>query len=111
MNALVCAATTAGTFANIKDPVGLTTGFDGDVYVTSYVSHSVRRYDGNTGEFIDVFATGGFLSGPSALAFASERALYICSYDNDRVVLYNSTNRVTYTLPRKLSVDGTFARY
>ena len=91
----------AGRFAEIQAPVGLTRGPDGHVYTTSYVSNSVARHDWKTGEFTDIYASGGDLVGPAALAFASARVLFICSYDNDKVVLYNSTAQITYTLPRR----------
>ena len=91
----------AGRFAEVKAPVGLTRGPDGHVFTTSYVSNSVARHNWKTGEFIDLFASGGDLAGPAALAFASARVLYICSYENDKVVLYNSTAQITYTLPRR----------
>lgn len=90
----------AGRFAEITAPVGLTRGPDGQVFTTSYVSNSVARHDWQTGAFIDIFAAGGDLAGPAALAFQSARVLFICSYENDKVVLYNDTAQITYTLPR-----------
>eukprot|EP00039_Didymoeca_costata_P005485 m.81937 g.81937 ORF g.81937 m.81937 type:complete len:314 (+) comp12841_c0_seq1:147-1088(+) len=90
-----------GTFANISKPVGVTRGPDDNIYVASYESSSVWRFDGVSGEFMDIFATGGHLNGPSALTFASARVLYICSYDNDKVVLYNSTEHLSYSIPKK----------
>jgi streptogramin lyase len=91
-----------GVFAKVQSPVGLTKGFDGHVYVTSYVTHTVARHDWTTGERLGIFASGGFLAGPSALAFASPRVLYICSYENDQVVLYNATDQVHYSLTRRI---------
>lgn len=43
-------------------------------------------------------------------SFADLRTLYAASYDSDRVVLYNSTSRLTFTLPGKRNEhpgDGT----
>lgn len=100
-----------GVFATVEKPVGLTVGSDGNVYVTSYVSNSILRFDGQTGNFIDVYAAGGGLEGPSSVSFADLRTLYAASYDSDRVVLYNSTTGLTYTLPGKRNEhpgDGSF---
>jgi len=83
----------AGRFAEVKAPVGLTRGPDGHVFTTSYVSNSVARHNWKTGEFIDLFASGGDLAGPAALAFASARVLYICSYENDKVLWNNPQHR------------------
>ncbi|KAJ7374116.1 hypothetical protein OS493_009453 [Desmophyllum pertusum] len=100
-----------GVFARVDKPVGLTVGSDGNVYVTSYVSNSILRFDGQTGNFIDVYAAGGGLEGPSSVSFADLRTLYAASYESDRVVLYNSTSGLTYTLPGKRNEhpgDGSF---
>ena len=88
-------------FSSIEAPVGVTVGLDGHVYAVSYSKHAVVRYNGVTGVFMDYFATGGFLQGPSALSFASTRLLYVSSYENDRVVLYNASTRMSFTVPMR----------
>lgn len=90
-----------GVFARVEKPVGLTVGSDGHVYVTSYVTNSILRFNGQTGDFMDVYAAGGGLQGPSSVSFADVRTLYAASYDSDRVVEFNSTSGITYTLPGK----------
>ncbi|KXJ07488.1 Serine/threonine-protein kinase PknD [Exaiptasia diaphana] len=100
-----------GEFAKVERPVGITVGSDRNVYVTSYVTNSILRYSGKTGELIDVYASGGGLSGPSSVSFADYRTLYAASYDSDRVVLYNSTSGLTFTLPgrvKEYDAEGTF---
>lgn len=82
-------------FASIESPVGLTVGLDGNVYAASYQKHAIVRYDGRTGAFIDLFATGGYLQGPSSLSFATARLLYVTSYENNRLVLYNASTRLS----------------
>jgi len=58
---------TAGA-GGLDGPRGLAFGPGGDLYVTSFGTGEVLRYDGTTGAFIEVFATG--LSEPEDLAFA-----------------------------------------
>lgn len=91
-----------GQWASVDKPVGITVGFDSHIYVAAYGSHSIHRYNGSTGAFIDVFASGSDLRGPSSLSFSTFRTLYVSSYENDRVVLFNSTAGVSITVVRKL---------
>ena len=91
-----------GVWAAIEKPVGLTIGFDSNVYVASYGTHSIVRFNGRSGQFMDIFASGGDLRGPSSLSFGTYRLLYVSSYENDRVVLYNSTANIAVTVSRKL---------
>ena len=68
-------------------PIDLTIGPDGNLYVTSGLSKSddpsdpsafsIRRYDGRTGAFIDVFAIGGLLNFPQGLVFGPDGNLYV----------------------------------
>jgi hypothetical protein len=44
------------------------TSVDGNLYATSR-SNAVLRYDGETGAFLDVFASGGGLEDPAGLVF------------------------------------------
>ena len=46
---------------------GLVFGADGNVYVTSRITNQVLSYDGSTGAFLGVFATGGQMA-PSILS-------------------------------------------
>lgn len=51
-------------------PRGLVFGPDGNLYVASAGTNEVYRYNGNTGVFIDVFASGGGLNGLWGIEFA-----------------------------------------
>ncbi len=55
----------------MDDPAGLTFGPDGHLYVSSYETDSVLRYNGTTGAFIDEFvaAGSGGLKSPTGLTF------------------------------------------
>ncbi|MFB2934640.1 hypothetical protein ACE1B6_05125 [Aerosakkonemataceae cyanobacterium BLCC-F154] len=62
-------------------PYGSVFGPDGKLYVSSFLTDQILRYDGTTGEFIDVFATGnqqfGGLNGPNGMIFGPDGYLYI----------------------------------
>jgi serralysin len=61
-------------------PYGIAFGPDGNLYVASFLSDQILRYDGRTGDFIDVFAQGngesGGLNGPNGLLFIDD-SLYV----------------------------------
>ncbi|MFQ5502716.1 MAG: hypothetical protein ACE5EQ_10515, partial [Phycisphaerae bacterium] len=70
------------TFVNggggLDSAIGLAFGPDGNLYVSNASTDEVLRYDGQTGVFIDVFASGGSLDSPSGLVFISQ-----CSIEGD----------------------------
>lgn len=103
----VTANGSTSVFASIETPVGLTRGIDDNIYVASYQKHAIVRYDGRTGEFIDLFATGGYLQGPSSLSFATARLLYVSSYENNRLVLYNASTKLSVRVPVGHGYDST----
>eukprot|EP00041_Stephanoeca_diplocostata_P036448 m.1332069 g.1332069 ORF g.1332069 m.1332069 type:complete len:356 (+) comp24868_c0_seq7:44-1111(+) len=90
-----------GTFAAVAAPVGITVGFDGHVYVAAYKDNAVARYHGTTGAFVDYFAARGHLVGPSSVSFGSAQILFVSSYDNDKICMYNSTSRTSLFLPSR----------
>ena len=67
---------------------GMTFGPDGDLYLADGNS-AVLRFDGTTGGFISVFASGGAL--PRTPVFGPDGTLYVTNRDSDSVTRYNGT--------------------
>jgi hypothetical protein len=68
----------------LRLPWGFRWGPDGNLYVASNLNNQVRRYNGTTGVFIDVFLAGSFPSGgddpivnPVDLAFGPDGDLFV----------------------------------
>jgi glucose/arabinose dehydrogenase len=70
---------------------GLTFGPDGNLYVSDNTHNQVLEYNGTTGAFIRVFASGDGLSLPTALTFGPDGNLYVSSDSNNRVLEFNGT--------------------
>jgi sugar lactone lactonase YvrE len=59
--------------------------------VSSGETDSVIRYDGTTGAFIDIFASGGGLDYPNGMSIGPDGNLYVGSAINNRVLRYDGT--------------------
>lgn len=82
-----------GVFATgggLDNPVGLTFGPDGHLYVASALTNEVLRYDGVSGAFIDVFASAG-VNDPRNINFGPDGNLYVANAGNNRIVRFDGT--------------------
>ena len=75
----------------IKNPQNLIFGPDENLYVASFDTDEILRFDGQTGEFIDVFASSGGLNGPIGMVFdKSNSRFFVSSYNSDQIFQYDS---------------------
>jgi streptogramin lyase len=76
-------------------PRGLVFGPDGNLYVSSYNTGQVLRFDGTTGAYIDVFASGGGLANPQGLTFGPDGNLYVAMADPSppAILRYDATGQ------------------
>lgn len=76
----------------LDGPAGIVFGSDGRVYVASFNTDAILRYDARSGLFLDVFVPSnlGALNGPDAgMAFGPDGALYVPSYFTHRIKRYD----------------------
>jgi hypothetical protein len=77
----------------LDTPQNLTIGPDGNLYVSSWANHSVKRYDGQSGAFIDNFVPSGNggLANPDQVVFGPDGQLYVSSRFNATTSRYDGT--------------------
>ena len=81
-----------GVFADtggLDNPIGITFGPDGHLYVASSDSGRIVRYHGQTGAWIDTFADDGPLSGARHLNFGPDGHLYLAAGPFGQIVRYD----------------------
>lgn len=81
----------AAAGGGLDNPVGVTFGPDGDLYVASGDGNQVLRYDGDSGAFVAVFASGGGLNGTRQINFGPDGHLYVASGGSDQILRYHGT--------------------
>ncbi|MBK9386249.1 MAG: NHL repeat-containing protein [Planctomycetes bacterium] len=85
-------ATPLDETGGLVNPTGIAFGPDGAIYVASFATDAIHRFDARTGAFLGLFvaAGSGGLDGPDAgIAFGPDGHLYVPSYNNDRVLRYD----------------------
>lgn len=81
-----------GVFASggtLSNPIGLTYGPDGNLYVASSGSNQILRYNGTTGAFMGVFVSS--IGTPTNLVFGPDGNLYVSSDAKQGVEKFNGT--------------------
>ena len=77
----------------LVEPDALSWGPDGQLYVSSGRSpeqSAILRYDGDSGEFLGVFAAGGGLTRPYGHVFGPDGYLYVSSFLSDQILRYDA---------------------
>jgi sugar lactone lactonase YvrE len=84
-------AGTAG--GSLDNPTDAAWGPDGNLYVASWRTNSVNRYDATTGAYMGAFVApgSGGLTGAAFLAFRPDGFLYVASQNDGAVYRYNAT--------------------
>jgi hypothetical protein len=78
--------------AGVAKPDDLLFGPDGDIYISSgdtAENSAILRYDGKTGAYKGIFASGNGLIRPYGLAFGPDGYLYVSSFKSDRILRFD----------------------
>lgn len=86
-------ATPGDETGGLNGPTAAIEGADGKLYVASFNTDDVKRYDAATGAFLGVFVApgSGGLNGPDAgMIFGPDGHLYVPSFFSNRVLKYDA---------------------
>ena len=83
----------ASSSGGLDGAAGISFGPDGNLYVASYGSSEILRYDGATGAFIDAFVSAGTagISAPLGLTFGPDGDLYVASRGANGILKFDGT--------------------
>jgi sugar lactone lactonase YvrE len=87
--ALLLLAAALSALGQLRAPLARAAGPASSLFVSSYSTNQVLRYDGATGAFVEVFAPGGGLDLPWGITFGPDGNLYVSSYSTNQVLRYN----------------------
>lgn len=96
----------AGVFASgggLDNPVGLTFGPDGHVWVASANTNQILRFHGVTGAPLGVFAS---VASPRNLVFGPDGNLYVCSGSTASVLAFTSTGTALGVFASGAAISG-----
>jgi sugar lactone lactonase YvrE len=84
---------TSAKSGGLRGPDTLAFGPDGNLYVSSFWTNEIKRYNGSTGAFLGNFvdANSG-LESPSDIAFGPDGNLYVSSYLTGVIKRYDGAN-------------------
>ncbi len=85
-------ATPGDDTGGLRNPTGLAFGPGGDLFVASFETDAVLRYDGSTGAFRGVFVApgSGGLDGPdTGIVFGPDGDFYVPSFWNHRILRFD----------------------
>lgn len=79
------------TGSNLAAPTGLAFGGDGNLYVSSAFTKSIKRFNGTSGDYIDDFVSDERLQFPRDLIFDKNGTLYVSDSTANNIIRYNGT--------------------
>lgn len=83
-------ATVPGGHGGLSLPMDLLLGTDGNVYVVSQGTHSIKAYDGTTGQYLNDFVASGSggLGTPWGMTWGPDGNLYVSSNATHQILRY-----------------------
>lgn len=86
---------------------GVTFGPDNHLYVGDVPADAIRKYDGNTGAYIETFIASGSggLDRPRGIAFGPDGSFWVSSANTDEILRYNGTTGAFLGASTALGLD------